>query len=139
MTSQNQSSVNPVLPPEWLRPFVFGGIAGVALVLVILFLIPSHPPAANAQAQAPEKQEVAQVQPVAPTEIEERPLPKLSPKLPASWSNLKPAPTAAAKPLTVEKPVPVVEDKPFVPNPPYQRPVRASDWVDEALSTKSDE
>lgn len=138
MTSQNQSTVNPVLSPEWLRPFVFGGVSGVALVLMILFLIPSHPPAAKAQAQAPEKQEVAQVQPVMPTEIEERPLPKLSPKLPAGWSNLKPTPTPA-KPAPAEKAEPADQEKPFVPNPPYQRPVRSSDWVDEALSTKSDE
>ena len=130
--STNQSSVNLTLLLEWLRPFAFGVVAGVVLVLLILFLIPGSP-----TPKAAPKEELAQIQPATPVEIEERPLPQLSPKLPKNWSELRPV-SPPPKKVPAEPVEEIIEDKPFVPNPPYQRPVRPSDWVDESLNPNAE-
>ena len=124
--------------PLWMRPFVFGGAAGVGLVLLVLFMIPSSPTTTTTTTTTtsiPVGTTVAQsdtiITPVIETPADEHPLPRLSPTTPPSWNLPNPVPLPAPRKATTVK---EAEDPPFKSNPSYQPPSRPKDWVDEALS-----
>ncbi len=138
-TKKQQPKDLPDVTPAWVRPFVTGGACGVGLVLFILILIPSTP-IQSAAAPAPSEvgKVVAQAEPVIESVLDERPLPKLSPNLPATW--YKPETTSpAASPSTSPRkfpsaPPPSKVEAQFTPTPAYQPPARQRDWADEALA-----
>lgn len=126
--------------PAWVRPFVAGGACAVALVLFILFLIPSSPTTTTTvttTTNVPPGEVVAQAEPVIESPTDDRPLPKLSPNLPATWYKPEATPRSAPVSTPARKaaaaPAPVPEAK-FTPTPAYTPPARQRDWADEALS-----
>ena len=155
--NEAQDTTPSELPPTeeshhsgWMKTFGGGLVSGAVLVMAILFFAPDKndtPTTTTTVTSVPSQETVAQV-----TTVEDsvgRPLPTLSPNVPPSWIQNKPAPVSksvslraapvASTPTVATAPAKVVEaEREFIPNPPYTRPSYGpDDWASESLFPSS--